>query len=274
MDEQTRLTGQDQAYLRDVQYGDTGNFAARANLHRKYGTAPVKWRPWVAQQISWPDTAEVLEVGCGPGWLWAEAAELLPPGLRLTLTDLSPGMVDSALAQVRDLARFSSVEGREADVQQLPFEDDAFDVVVANHMLYHVPDPAGAVAELARVLRPNGVLLAATIGSDHLAELWEILIPVFGELPADAAELLTTFSAATGRPLLETCFANVERRDYDNELRCTDPEDVLAYLKSLPPANEAPPAKLDTLSNAIRDRFAAGDGVLAVQTDLVLFINR
>ncbi len=83
----------------------------------------------------------MLELGCGGGWFWASGGSLVPPGLRLTLTDLSPGMVEEAVAGVRALGG-REVEGLTADASALPFEDGSFDVVQALHMLYHLPDPA------------------------------------------------------------------------------------------------------------------------------------
>ncbi len=131
-----KLIGRDQDYLRNVQYRDPGNLAARADLHTKYSSAPVAWVPWVLTQIDWPAAGDVLEVGCGPGWLWA-AGSALPAGLRLTLSDLSPGMVAVARERALDAGRHLA-EARVADAQELPFAAGTFDVVVANHMLYHV----------------------------------------------------------------------------------------------------------------------------------------
>ena len=142
------FAGGDQEYLRDVQYCDGAKLAARANLHIKYGTAATPWFVWVVNQLGWPRAAEVLEVGCGPGWLWVEATLELPSDLELTLTDLSTGMVNEAVARVGESGRFRIIQARVADAQELPFEDASFDVAVANHMLYHVPDPGRAVAEL------------------------------------------------------------------------------------------------------------------------------
>ena len=159
------FAGGDQDYLRDVQYRDSARLAARANLHIKYGTAAMPWFVWVVKQLEWPRAAKVLEVGCGPGWLWVEAPPELPSDLELTLTDLSPGMVNEALARVGESGRFRTVQARAADAQELPFEDASFDVAVANHMLYHVPDPGRAIAELARVLRPNAPSLRRPMGA-------------------------------------------------------------------------------------------------------------
>ena len=56
-------------------------------LHAKYTRADEPWYPSLVGRITWPAGAEVLEVGCGTGALWANVAPLLPD-LRLTLTDL------------------------------------------------------------------------------------------------------------------------------------------------------------------------------------------
>jgi ubiquinone/menaquinone biosynthesis C-methylase UbiE len=264
------FAGGDQVYLREVQYRDSTRLAARARLHVKYGTARVAWFPWVATQIDWPAGARVLEVGCGAGWLWAEASAHLPGGLRLTLTDLSRGMVTEAVGRVAGLGRHRRVEGRIADVQALPFAARSFDVVVANHMLYHVPDPGLAVSELARVVRPDGVLIAGTVGPSHLRELAEIRAEVFGGpcvLPT-----VDTFGIEVGEPMLRGCFADVEWRHYDDWLDCTDPDDVLAFLASTPPVEGASQDDHHRVVEAVHRRFAAGGGRMRISKETGVFV--
>jgi ubiquinone/menaquinone biosynthesis C-methylase UbiE len=262
----------DPTYLRRVQYRDGSRLAARAQLHVKYGTAAVAWNPWLASQIDWPRRGRVLEVGCGPGWLWVEAAAHLRPDLDLTLTDLSDGMVAEARAQV-GRTRSGRAVALTADAQALPFDPGEFDVVVANHMLYHVPDPAVAVAELARVLRPEGTLLAATNGPRHLRELGEIRETVFG----GTDPLLATaraFGIESGEPLLRECFGAVEWRPYEDELVCTDRSDVLAFIGSTPPAEDATEAERRELEAVVAERFDAGGGVLRITKESGAFVCR
>jgi SAM-dependent methyltransferase len=268
--ERSAFAGGDQAYLRDVQYRDSTRLAARASLHVKYGTAPIAWFPWVAMQIDWPAGARVLEVGCGAGWLWAEASAHLPSGLRLILTDLSPGMVDEAVGRVAGLRRHRWVDGRIADAQALPFAAASFDVVVANHMLYHVPDPRLAVAELARVVRPEGVLIAGTVGAAHLRELAEIRAEVFGG--PEVLDTVDTFGVELGEPMLRHCFADVEWRHYDDRLDCTDPDDVLAFLASTPPVEHAGQEDRRRVAEAVHRRFAAGGGRMRVSKETGVFV--
>src|SRR5262245_42626922 len=264
------FAGGDQAYLRDVQYRDSTRLAARASLHVKYATARTAWFPWVATQIDWPPGASVLEVGCGAGWLWAEAAAHLRSGLHLTLTDLSRGMVTEALGRVGGLGRHRRVEGLIADAQALPFAAGSFDVAVANHLLLPVPDPRLAVAELARSVRPRGVLMASTVGPTHLRELAEIRAEVFGG-PGMLATV-DTFGIEVGDAMLRGCFADVQWRHYDDWLDCTDPDDVLAFLASIPPVEDASNEDRRRVTAAVHRRFAAGGGRMRVSKETGVFV--
>jgi ubiquinone/menaquinone biosynthesis C-methylase UbiE len=107
----------------------------------------------------------VLEVGCGMG----EFAERVrrETGAEVVATDLSPRMVE--------LTRERGIDASVADVEELPFADGEFDCAAANWMLYHVADLDRALAELRRVLRPGGVLVATTIGAEHMADVWELV---------------------------------------------------------------------------------------------------
>jgi ubiquinone/menaquinone biosynthesis C-methylase UbiE len=109
--------------------------------------------PWLFDQLALPAACRVLELGAGPGDLWRKNAGRIPPGGEVTLSDLSPGMVETArgaLAAVPHPFAFAMV-----DAQAIPFPDATFDVVIASFMLYHVPDRSRALAEIRRVLTPG-----------------------------------------------------------------------------------------------------------------------
>lgn len=272
LSDRTKFAGGDQGYLRMNQYRTPDKLAARANLHVKYRTASIPWHPWLVQQLAWPSGGAVLDVGCGPGGLWADVAGRVPPDIRLTLSDLSRGMVEAALGRMRHVERMQDAVGLIADVQCLPFDNGAHDIVVANHMLYHAPDPAAAVAELARVLRPEGTLVAATNGARHLIELSVVRSEVFDVPLSDPT--VEAFGSGSGRPLLEACFEEVEWRVYDDRLHCTDVDDVMAFLVSTPPAENASNEDLQRLLEAVRNRFAAGGGAMDITKDVGVFLAR
>lgn len=269
-----RSTMRDRDYLRDVQYRDSTRLGARADLHRKYSTAPRSWTDFVLHQVDLRPGSRVLELGCGPGWLWREAGATVPDGVRLTLTDLSPAMVEEAVAGCRATGRFAAVSGRPADAQDLPFEDEGFDYAIANHMLYHVPDPGRAVAEARRVLSPEGTFLAATNGPAHLLELRRLQQEALGRTSlGHGAE---NFGADTGWPVLRRAFAEVTWRQFEDELLCTDPADVAAYLRSLSAAGTdgADEQEDHALRSAIDRAFTRGNGILRVTKDVGIFVCR
>ena len=141
---------------------------------------------------------------------------------RLTLTDLSPGMIESARAALGERAEYVV-----ADAQELPFADSSFDVVVANHMLYHVSDRPKALAEIARVLVPGGVLHAATNGRGHLRELRDL---VGVEWPLN--RIVDEFRLENGAEQLGELFVDVRVERFDVGLAVTEVEPVLAYVRS------------------------------------------
>jgi SAM-dependent methyltransferase len=171
-------------------------------------------------------------------------------------------MVEVARERVAGLGRYELAAARPADVQDLPFPAAAFDVVVANHLLYHVPEPARAVAELARVVRPGGVVMASTSGARHLRELWALKAEVWGgRLVSETVEV---FGIESGAARLARRFAAVEWRDYPDELHCSDAGDVVDFLTSTPPGEDGTPAERAALRRAVEREMAARGGVLRV----------
>jgi SAM-dependent methyltransferase len=261
--------GTDADYLREKQYKDATNLKARIALHARFARADEPWYPWLAARVDWPDDGEVLEVGCGPGLLWASIAPLLPH-FRLTLTDLSEGMLDEARSVVDPIGSLDLVATQACDAQELPLPDSSFDVVVANHMLYHVPEPTRAAAELARVLRPEGVLMAATNGPDHLDVIAEISRQVFGWSSLDFVD--RRFGRSNGGAILGTVFEDVVWHDHPGRLVCDDPDAVIAYIQSSSTGQEAGAPQLAALSQAVHDRFQTAGGVVTMMTDAGCFI--
>ncbi len=263
--------GTDPDYLRRYQYKDPSNLNARIALHAKYARADEPWFPWLVSRVEWAPGTRVLEVGCGSGVLWVSVASLLP-GVRLTLTDLSVGMVEAARAAVAPLPNIEVVDATTCDAQHLPFADGVFDVVVANHMLYHVPDPARAAAEFARVLTSDGALLVATNGPHHLSEVRELSRAGLGWSSLDGA--VERFGPTNGEAVLREAFATVAWHPHPASLVCTDPQDVYAFIVSSAAGFEISTAQRDELHRIIEERFAAEGGSLTVTTEAGCFVAR
>ncbi len=266
-----RSLGINTAYLREKQYKDPTNLNARIALHARYARADVPLYPWLAGLVAWPDGGDVLEVGCGPGLLWEAIAALLP-SLRLTLTDLSDGMLDAAAEVVRQIPSIELVATEACDAQDLPFPDDSFDVVVANHMLYHVPEPARAITEFARVLRRDGTLLAATNGPKHLDVITEITRRELGWSSGDFVD--RRFGRSTGGAILEGAFSDVTWHQHLSTLVCDDPAAVVAYIRSSATGQEASPQQLVAVTRAVAARFESAGGAVQMSMDAGAFVAR
>lgn len=219
----------DPTYLRTHQYQDSANLSARAALHRRFSTNPHGWLRWSFEQLSPHLRGRALEVGGGPGWLWRENAERLPADLRVCFSDLSPGMAREARATL-PAAHFVVAN---LDVQDLPFPAGGFQAVIANHMLYHVPDLPQAVRSLARVLAPGGRLFAATNGLTHLAELTELAREFEPRFAVDIPMLISTYALETAVEVLAPFFTQVEVHRYPDELWVTEARPLADYISSL-----------------------------------------
>ncbi|WP_349958240.1 class I SAM-dependent methyltransferase [Rhizobium sp. ZPR3] len=256
--------------VNEKQYADSKKLAARARLNSEYTIAETGWFPWVVQQLPLKSGDRILDIGCGPGWFWTATTASLPENLNLTLADLSPGMVQEAVERCKALS-FAGVTGERADAAALPFADGSFDVVIAMHMFYHLPDPFKAIAEMHRVLKPGGYLAVTTNGAGNMRKMYE-LTTVFGSPPYDPAGAAFGYDAA--ERLLQTQFGNVRMTEHPARLRVTEPEDVYLALTSYPPGDEADEAQLAKFRKAIAEAFEAGNGMLETEKETGLFISR
>src|SRR5204862_6922128 len=179
------------------QYAAPDNLRARKSAYENAeGDDP---RQFVFEAVAAAKPQRVLEVGGGEG----ELAQRLvgEPGVELVGIDQSHALVEIQRAQ--------GIEARVGDVQDLPFADGEFDLVVAAWMLYHVPDLDRGLAEIARVLRPGGTFVAATNSRFHLQELRDLV---------GSGRSTLKFAREDGDAHLRPHFASVERLDVDGVL--------------------------------------------------------
>jgi ubiquinone/menaquinone biosynthesis C-methylase UbiE len=218
----------DQLYLKDSQYKTPSNLEARIALHKLYGTNPYGWHKWVFDQLHLSPGMRVLEIGCGSALLWEENLQRLPENVGIIASDLSAGMVQQT---AKLLAGQSAVTCLVLDAQSIPLRNDYFDIVVANHMLYHVPQIEIAVREFKRVLKKNGILCAATNGVSHMQELIA-LIQQFSPDYTDNAKN-NRFSLEAAPEILRSIYDEIKIFIYEDNLAITDVAPVVAYIRSL-----------------------------------------
>jgi SAM-dependent methyltransferase len=204
------------------QYATDANLRARIDLHQRFSTADEDWHRWLFDRVAPAPGAKILEVGCGPAEFWKRNLDRIDPTWQITLTDLSPGMIDVAQEVLHDRADYAV-----ADAQELPFADASFEVALASHMLYHCPDRPKALAEIRRVLVAGGVLHAAANGDGHMRQLDDLVGDDW-----DFARYGDLFGLETGIAQLEAFFVDVRVERMESGLEVTEVEPLVAYVAS------------------------------------------
>ena len=251
------------------QYQDSSNFQKRVALHARFGTNRYSFYRWVFDQFDLSRGCAILELGCGPGFLWRQNADRLPTNTTIVLSDFSYGMVREARASL--VGKAGAANFCQLDATVLPFKTGSLDAVMAMAMLYHLEDRPAAFREIRRVLREGGSLYASTMGRAHLRELREIAGRVFGaSRVTNAAE---RFGLETGYDQLKAAFANVEVRRYQNSMHVTESQPVLDYFLSTARMRQVPPSLLDGLRVELDREIAANNGI-AVSSDFGILIAR
>jgi SAM-dependent methyltransferase len=251
-------------YVRELQYRTEDNLVARQSIYAYQKPRVDMWNRALDLAALQGDES-VLDVGCGNGAYLGTLARCGHSGM-IVGADLSPGMLDAARARTKHPRLMI------ADVQQAPFRDASFDLVMAMHMLYHAPDRALAIRELRRVMRDDGVTLVVTNSELHLRELDELITAAAG------GEILLsnrmTFTLEAGEAELGAAFSRVERHDFPGELLVTDVQPVVDYVGSM---RAFITGDQDAVLDDLRRR-AAGvidrDGVFRVHTHAGCFVCR
>ena len=154
------------------------------------------------------------------------------------------------------------------DAQSLPFPTARFDAVIANHMLYHVPDRSRALSEMRRVLKPGGRLYAATGGRDQFRELIDLVRRFDPSLVLWEGRGPDSFMLETGEAQLAPWFANVALHCYDDALAVTEVGPLVAYVASkvrLPEERQA------ALARFVEEELRRLGGCLRISKDYGLF---
>ena len=250
------------------QYKDGSNLSARIRLHQRFSTNRYGQMRWIFDRIRVPENASVLELGCGTGLLWRGSIQV-PRGWRVILTDMSGGMIRETRASLAPLGH--SFTYSQADAQAVPFRDESFDAVIANHMLYHVPDITSALGEVRRVLKPSGFCYAATMGLANMREMDELATRFFS-IPR-MTESTARFGLESGEGYMRRAFSEVKLERYPDSLVVTEAEPLMDYIGSMRVRSRVTDEQIAALRRHVEDEIAAR-GEIRITKDSGMFIAR
>lgn len=247
-----------------AQYQVATNLNTRISIHDKYSINKQPFADWIVSHYEIAPRAIVLELGCGTGSMWINNLHLLANGVQLILTDFSVGMLETAKKNVS----CENVTFCQVDIQDIPYPDNSFDVVIANMMLYHVPNLHQGLSEVRRVLKPGGKLYCATYGIHGIAEYVTDLLQDMNV----SGQVNTSFTLQNGTDSLSQHFQNVLRLDREDGLAITNLDDFADYIYSMASLTNMGSVPRSILLSTLEQRME--NGILYVPKEYGMFICR
>ncbi len=245
------------------QYENADNLNTRISIHEKYSTNKMGFGNWIFSQYEIDDGSKLLELGCGAGDMWKCQHDAVAKCAKLILSDFSEGMVQRTKENLR---AYENIEYRVVDIQEIPFDNNSFDIVIANMMLYHVPDLPKGLSEVRRVLKPGGKFYCATYGEHGIVQYMSQLLSIYGV----EDHVNKNFTLQNGKEILSGIFDTIELLEYPDSLAVTNVDDMVDYIYSL--------SSMSTLSQISRADVRSvllhnmKDGVLEVPKEYGMFI--
>ena len=246
-----------------AQYKTAENLNIRSSVHAKYSTNKQPFGDWISDQYQIVPGARILELGCGTGNAWKDKLSLLEPNCSLILSDFSSGMLETAKETVGLDPR---VDYQVIDIQNIPYQEASFDIVIANMMLYHVPDLHKGLSEVRRVLKPGGSFYCATYGERGIMQFINDTLHDLGI----HGEVYKTFTLQNGENILRNHFEEVIMCTRDDGLEIPNVNDFVDYVMSMSSLAGAENLKRDSLNHAFESKMV--NGILYIPKEYGMFI--
>ena len=212
------------------QYQNASNISARINLHALYSRNRQGWFPWIFDHCNFYDGMKVLEIGCGEGSFWSQNSTKLPANMNVTLSDISAGMLRDAR---RTLGKHAGIYHYQVfDCANIPYKNDTFDLILANHVLFYCEDIPKVCAEIRRTLKPNGLFLCSAYGSEHMKEINKLVSDFDDRIVLSAEKLYERFGKENGMEILSPFFSSIQWQAYEDSLEVPAAEPLISYVLS------------------------------------------
>lgn len=222
-----KLTGMERSIKE--QYKNDKNLNARKNLH-SYNINKIDWDKWCYKQIDFKKNSRVLEIGCGTGKIWEKNKEDIDETLDITVSDFSKNMLKIAKQKLKAIDRKFNFQ--EINAENIPYDDNTFDIVIAEHMIYLVPNMEQALSEIKRVLVPGGVFYVTSNSNESMKELNELVNDFDSNSGLNSNGYSTRFELENGKEILKKYFNKVDVEILDGKIIVDNPKPIVEYKAS------------------------------------------
>ncbi len=213
----------------DDQYSNDYRLSARIQIY-DHCEKKLNWREWVFDRLDFKTVNSVLDLGCGNGILWKDNIHKLHGDIHIVLSDNSEGMANAAQQALREHSH--QFDFKVADACNIPFENGSFQMVIANHMLYHVQDTGKVFSEIKRLLADDGSGYASTLSTTNQQELINVVIEFDKRLEFDTIQTIRSFNLENAEDVLSRQFLVEEKHIFQNDIIIKSVEPLILYLAS------------------------------------------
>ena len=248
------------------QYENKNNLKTRMNIHEMYSTNKQGFMNWIFEKYQLEKNFKILELGCGDSTIWKNHIGKCEIKYSLTLSDISPGMIQSSK---KNLANKKNIDYKIIDIQNIPYDDDTFDIVIANMMLYHVPDINLGLKEVNRVLKPNGTFYCATFGEKNVVSYINNVAKI-----KILNEMSNKFTLQNGNIILSPFFNCIQKDIYNDSLNITDLSHLIDYLNSFSEFSKLSHNELNNIVILLKEEFDKNDGIINIPKEYGIFIAK
>ncbi|NFG40645.1 methyltransferase domain-containing protein [Clostridium botulinum] len=211
------------------QYNSDENLNLRTNLH-SYNINKIDWDKWCFQKMNLIKCSKILELGCGVGKLWIKNQNFIDKNSEIIVSDFSTNMLKCAKNNLKNLEyKFNY---KKINAEDIPYDDESFDVVIAEHMLYFVTDIEKALSEIKRVLKPNGIFYVTTNSCNSMIELNKLAEKFDPNLDINNNGLSSRFDLENGEKMLKKYFNNIELDILEGKIIVDKADPVVSYKAS------------------------------------------